>query len=96
MDERRRVWRLYGWYSALMMCGSCVGAVTWAAWMQFIVNSARDRGDTTLSRSQASFFGGLGLRWRSTFSVTYAVEFLILSAAKLMVHNRMPALPFVH
>ena len=24
-EDRGRVWRLYGWYSALMTCGSCVG-----------------------------------------------------------------------
>ena len=57
-DDRGRVWRLYGWFSGLITCGSCVGAVTWAA-------------------------------RRPVFLVTYAIEFLCLSAAKLMVLDRM-------
>ena len=30
-EDRRRVWLLYGWFSRLMLCGSCFGAVSWAA-----------------------------------------------------------------
>ena len=33
-EERRRVWSLYGRFCALMLCGSCFGAVTWAARMK--------------------------------------------------------------
>jgi hypothetical protein len=29
-QDRQRVWPLYGWFSGLMLCGSCIGAVTWA------------------------------------------------------------------
>ena len=38
-NDRVRVWRLYGWFSALMMCGSCVGVVTWVAWMMTLVHA---------------------------------------------------------
>jgi hypothetical protein len=91
MDEenRPRVWRLYGWYSALMFCGSCVGTVTWAAWMQNVVNSAIRNFDTNLSLSQQLDHIALAFRWRSVFQVTYAIEFLCLSAAKLLVLDRM-------
>ena len=37
-ENRRRVWRLYGWYSALMFCGSCFGVLTWAARMMNLGN----------------------------------------------------------
>ena len=38
-EDRGRVWRLYGWFTALMTCGSCFGAVAWAArMMQLITN----------------------------------------------------------
>ena len=89
VESRPRVWRLYGWYSALMFCGSCVGAVTWAAWMQNVVNVALETSDTSLSPSQQLYHSALGLRWRSVFQVMYAVEFLCLSAAKLLVLDRM-------
>ena len=32
-EDRRRVWLLYGWFSGLMLCGSCFGVVTWAAYI---------------------------------------------------------------
>ena len=36
-DTRQRIWLLYGWFTGLMCCGSCIGAVTWAVWMQFLL-----------------------------------------------------------
>jgi hypothetical protein len=49
-EGRRRVWSLYGWFCGLMVCGSCFGAVTWAARMMDRVNvfnavDAFSRGD---------------------------------------------------
>jgi len=29
LEDRPRVWELYGWFSGLMLCGSCFGAVAW-------------------------------------------------------------------
>ena len=92
MDEegRRRVWSLYGWFCGLMVCGSCFGAVTWAARMmslenQFNGNDAvlrRDfvQGDSMIARAHS---------WAAVFLVMYAIEFLCLSAARLMVLDRM-------
>ena len=33
-DDKQRVWLLYGWFTVLMSCGSCFGAVAAAARMQ--------------------------------------------------------------
>jgi hypothetical protein len=80
-EDRGRVWRLYGWFTALMAFGSCVGAVAWAARMM----------DLALQFSafhNSSLLAG-AFRWRAAFLVTYAVEFLCLSSAKLMVLDRM-------
>lgn len=82
-DDRQIVWRLYGWYSGLMMCGSCVGAVTWAAWMMFLVNDFKSVQKTT--PSQSLFLFSVSNSWRAVFAVTYAIEFLCLSVAKLIV-----------
>ncbi len=89
-EGRRRVWWLYGWFCAFMLCGSCCGAVTWAARMM-------DRGnlfkaDDAFSRRdfvQAFSLYALSYSWSVVFFVTYAIEFLCLSAAKLMVLDRM-------
>jgi hypothetical protein len=92
MDEegRRRVWSLYGWFCGLMVCGSCFGAVTWAARMMQLANSingqdAFSRGDRV---QQTSFFA-LSYSWGAVFFVMYAIEFLCLNAARLMVLDRM-------
>ena len=89
-EGRRHVWRLYGRFCSLMLCGSCFGAVTWAARMMqlenaFNGNDAFTRGDRV---QQTSLFA-LSYSWTAVYIVTYAIEFLCLSAAKLMVLDRM-------
>jgi hypothetical protein len=92
MDEerRRRVWQLYGWFCGLMVCGSCFGAVTWAARMMNLENAfngqdAASRGDFVQSESLSA----LSYSWAAVFLVMYAIDFLCLSAARLMVLDRM-------
>jgi hypothetical protein len=92
MDEegRRRVWSLYGWFCGLMVCGSCFGAVTWAARMtnlEYFFNGedAISRGDPV----QGTLLAALGYKWAAVFFVMYAIDFLCLSAARLMVLDRM-------
>ena len=85
--DRRRVWRLYGWFTALMACGSCSGAVAWAARMMQLVNGFK--GNTSEDPAEEASLFALAYSWQAAFLVTYAVEFLCLSAAKLMVLDRM-------
>jgi hypothetical protein len=89
-EGRQRVWSLYGWFCGLMVCGSCFGAVTWAARMMNLVNffksnDAFSKGDFVEQNSLTA----LANSWLSVFSLTYAIEFLCLSTAKLMVLDRM-------
>jgi hypothetical protein len=88
-ELRLREWRLYGWFSGLMLCGSCVGAVTWAAWMQVLINLLIGTNDSTISASQRNFHFAAARSWRVVFSVTYALEFLCLTVALLSVLDRM-------
>ena len=92
MDEegRRRAWSLYGRFCGLMVCGSCFGAVTWAARMMermngFNGNDAFSRGD----RVQQASLVALAESWSSLVHVMYAIDFMCLSAARLMVLDRM-------
>jgi hypothetical protein len=85
-EDRGRVWRLYGWYSGLMACGSCFGAVAWTAKMMNLANIFKSRQQTPAEKSSLL---ALADSWTSAFLVTYAVEFLCLCAAKLMVLDRM-------
>ena len=92
MDEegRQNVWRLYGWYSGLMVCGSCFGAVAWSARMMNLVNGFQSQkiGSTSVSDLQLQYsLLSRGYSWLPAFVVTYAVEFLCLSAALLMVRS---------
>jgi hypothetical protein len=93
-DKRQHFWRLYGWFCGLIMCGSCVGAVTWAAWLQVIVSLLSGNDPTPLAaggprRFQRLLFWAAASRWRVLYVVSYAIEFLCLSVAKLTVLDRM-------
>jgi hypothetical protein len=88
-DGRQRVWRLYGWFSALMLCGSCIGLLTWLARMQDLVNNMNGNFLTSASGPERLLFFASTASWRAAFNVLYALEFLCLSAAELMVLERM-------
>jgi hypothetical protein len=84
-------WRLYGWFCGLMFCGSCFGAVTWAARLMALVSLFKrdSRSEDNNDNAQKSVLFALFSIWRAVFSVTYAVEFMCLSTAKLMVLDRL-------
>jgi hypothetical protein len=86
-EDRGRVWRLYGWYSGLMACGSCFGAVAWAAWMLLLVNFYK--ANTSTDPVQRSSLFALAFSWRAAFTVTYPIEFMCMCAANLMVLDRL-------
>jgi hypothetical protein len=86
-QDRGRVWRLYGWFTALMSCGSCFGVVAWAATMISRVNIFESNAVEDPVENMS--LGALSYRWRAAFLVTYAIEFLCLSTAKLMVLDRL-------
>ena len=91
-EGRQGEWGLYGWFSGLMLCGSCFGAVAWWADMQVLVlgfNLNNNPASSTLTIAQAYSIVAQSPRWVAAFVVTYAMEFLCLSAAKLMVLDRM-------
>jgi hypothetical protein len=87
-EDRPRVWVLYGWFSGLMCVGSVFGAVTWAFQMQVLVAlfTAFTPG---LSLPQTFSLGAQAEYWTAAFLVAYAIEFLCLSVAKLLVLHRM-------
>ncbi len=87
-EHRPRVWVLYGWFSGLMCAGSVFGAVTWAFWMQTLVASFTTL-TIGLSNPQLYSLNAQAQYWGAAFYVTYAIEFLCLSVAKLLVLHRM-------
>ena len=86
-EDRGRLWQLYGWFSGLTTCGSCFGAVAWAARMMYLVNGFK--GDDSATNAEKASRFALANNWYSVFLATYAVEFLCMCAAKLMVLDRM-------
>jgi len=91
---RRRVWRLYGWFSGLMLCGSMFGAVAWGANMQNLVLNFNTYNNPSAITPTHFFSSNAQIRrWIAVFSVTYAMEFLCLSVAKLMVLDRISDVP---
>jgi hypothetical protein len=93
-QERRGVWTRYGWFSGLMLCGSCFGVVAWLAWMFFLAFNITNRGFPREARqsdnaAESMLVFAQMARWLTVYVVTYAIEFLCLSAAKLLVLDRM-------
>jgi len=90
-EDRRQVWLLYGWFSGLMCSGSVFGAVAWGAWMQFLVAllSFFNTRTLDLTPTQQQLLFAQNQYWGAAFYVTYAIEFLCLSVAKLLVLHRM-------
>jgi hypothetical protein len=86
-EDRGRVWRLYGWFSALMTCGSCVGVVAWTARMMNLVNLFN--GNFGNPQLEEPSLLAVAFSWFAAFHVTHALEFLCLTAAQLMVLDRM-------
>ena len=84
-ESRKRVWWLYGWFCGLMCFGSCVGAVTWISYMQYLVfvftPFASNHQKLTLISQR--------WLWLGVYLVLYPLEFLCLTVSKLMVLHRM-------
>ena len=87
-EDRGRVWRLYGWFTALMACGSCFGAVAWAARMTSLANGFKGNIFTN-TNAQVTSFAALAYSWQPVFLVTYAIEFMCICTTNLMVLDRM-------
>jgi len=89
---RQWAWRLYGWFSGLMLCGSCCGAVAWGAFMQALVlafNLSNPSYKSALTTAQGYSLLAQQQHWNTLFVVTYAFAFLCLSVAKLMALDQM-------
>jgi hypothetical protein len=90
-EGRRRVWRLYGWFSGLMLCGSIFVAVDSGAGMQVLLLIFKATNDPSSTPNSAQFFASSAVyhRWAAAFVITYEMDFFCLSVAKLMVLDRM-------
>jgi len=89
---RQWAWWLYGWFSGLMLCGSCSGAVAWGAQMQALVlffNLNNPSNASTLTAAQFYSLTAQSQHWGAAFVITYAIAFLCLSVAKLMALDQM-------
>jgi len=92
VQGRQWAWWLYGWFSGLMLCGSCCGAVAWGAYMQALIlgfNLNNPSYSSPLTNAQYYSLIAQGQHWSAAFVVTYAIAFMCLSAAKLMALDQM-------
>ena len=78
---------MYGWFTGLMCCGSCFGAVTWALWMQFLVGyfTVHDRLTLSLSQAQQAEIFAQNAILLSAWIIVYATELFFVSTVKLLV-----------
>ena len=80
----------YGWLCALTALGSCVGLVSWSAKMWQLLNLLI-ASDLIVQRAfqELDLYYAAAAKWQAVFLISYAFEFLCLSAAKLLVLDRM-------
>jgi hypothetical protein len=91
-EDRLQVWRLYGRFCVLMLCGSCFGVVTWTIWTQGEVahfSSVSSNSSSISGLVEASRYNAQNQRYTSVYIVTHGIEFFFLSIAQLMVLDRM-------
>jgi hypothetical protein len=78
-------------YAGLMALGSCFGMFSWIAKMLYLSNNAAAVDlfrQNNLTRD-IDWYNAETAKWQALFVVSHALEFLCLSAAKLMVLDRM-------
>ena len=89
-ETRQRVWRLFGWYSGLMLLSSCFGVVTWSYWMMYLANFFK--GNDFIRQGSVArglSFYALSYSFLPVLTVSHAIVVPCASAAKLMVLDRM-------
>jgi hypothetical protein len=89
---RQLVWLLYGRFTGLMFVGSCFGAIAWLCNMQtyafnFHATSLRNDGFKNQVQIQTAY--AQQSAWQAAFFVFYAMDFLFLSSAQLLILHRM-------
>ena len=85
-ERKKRMWRMYGWFTGLMCCGSCIGAVAWTLSMIALADLFTTMNPaSTLSPFEQERLAAQAFRLLAAFLVLYAVEFFFLTLAKLMV-----------
>jgi hypothetical protein len=89
LDKTQRgcLWHLYGWFCTLMTFGCCVGIVTRIAKMLQLVSLLMV--DNSRARGESDWYYAESSKWQAAVAVTSALEFLLLSLAKLMALDRM-------
>ena len=96
LEWRRQVWLLYGWFTALMCFGSCIGAISWTANMFlrifFITAYSEETNpqqiDPAVAREIALNFGRAA-RWNAAFFVLSPVALLTEIVVKLIILDRL-------
>jgi hypothetical protein len=95
-ENKKRVWKLYGWLCALTAIGSCVGIITYVAKMQQLAHELT-RSDLAEQRAKkpssenpdVDWHRAQQTRWNAVYVVSDAAEFLFLTSANLLVLDRM-------
>lgn len=81
--SKSKLWRLFGWFSVLSFFGSICGAVAWGARTEALALYAGGEHAGSPQEQQVDIAAAFHLV--AVFFALYPIEFLCLSAAKLMV-----------
>ena len=94
LRDRQFVWRMYGNFTLLMLCGCCLGVFVWLCYMQsialfFIANDAFTKKTPGFTEFELFRMFAVAGRWGAAFRVLYPLELLCISVAKLLALDRV-------
>ncbi len=89
LEERKALWRLFGYFTACCFAANFFGALAFLANAQMLDNFFRAYNVQGISMGDKMSFKAISNYWETVHFLCYSIEFLFLSCAMLMVLNRM-------
>ena len=91
--QRGKVWRLHGWFCAMIFCCSVLSFLTWPSYAAtYTFNVYSDEAGTnssSMSQASSSYLNAKQSDWQIVFNTSYPFEFSLLSIISTIILTRM-------
>jgi hypothetical protein len=93
-DEKKKLWRLYGWFTGCSCLGSIFGIAAVCSQIQYARSNIEFSESAALKSADAYFWYSESSKWESITEVPDALQMLLISVPLLMVLDRLIHLAF--
>jgi hypothetical protein len=94
IDEKKKLWRLYGWFTGCSCLGSVFGIAAVCSQIQYARSTIEFSESAALKSADAYFWYSESSKWESITEVPDALQMLLISVPLLMVLDRLIHLAF--